>query len=64
MVFSDVLKMLQDKGLPVSRAQLRWVITTQKVKRPRVDGSLRFDFSQENVDELISYFESKRTATV
>jgi hypothetical protein len=49
-----------DLGDGELRSKLRWVITTQKVKRPRLDGSLRFDFSQKNVDELISYFESKQ----
>ena len=61
MVFSDVLQTLQDKGLNVSTNQLRWPITTHKVKRPRVDGSLRFDFSQENVAEIVAYFEAKQS---
>ena len=60
MPFSDVLRVLEDNGLSVTYAQLRWVVTTHKVKRPQLDGSLRFDFSEENVAEIIKHFQSKQ----
>jgi len=64
MVFSEVLKELKDKGFSVSRNQLRWAIVSHKVKQPRLDGSLKFDFSEKNVDEIAEYFEMKQAASV
>jgi hypothetical protein len=61
MVFCEVIQALEDKELDVKPTQLRWVINTQKVDRPRMDGSLRFDFSEENVAEIVAYFEKKQS---
>lgn len=56
MCYGDVLKMLNQEGLEVTNAQLRWAITSGKISRPALDGSLRFDFREEHVAELREYF--------
>ena len=56
MCLSEVLGKLRADGISASEAQIRWAIRTNKVSRPRIDGSLRFDFSSENVAELAAHF--------
>lgn len=56
MCFSEVLRDLRSQGIEVTESQIRWAIKTGRVSRPRVDGSLRFDFSDENVAELAAHF--------
>jgi len=58
MCMSELLTELIRNGLEVSEARVRWAIKTKKVTRPRVDGSLRFDFGEENVAELVQHFGS------
>jgi len=52
------LRALRDDGLNVTTTQLRWSITSGKVSRPPLDGSLRFDFSEQHLNELREYFRS------
>lgn len=59
MCFSELLRELQRHGLTASESQIRWAIKSGRVSRPRVDGSLRFDFRDENVAELVAYFCDK-----
>lgn len=47
----------------VSESQIRWAIKTGKVSRPRVDGSLRFDFTDENVAEIVSHFATSEASS-
>lgn len=56
MCYGDVLRTLNREGLEVTDAQLRWAINSGKVSRPPLDGSLRFNFSEEHVAELRDYF--------
>ena len=56
MCFSELLRDLRQQGIEVSEARIRFAIKTGKVSRPRVDGSLRFDFSDENVAEIAAHF--------
>jgi hypothetical protein len=42
----------------VTASQVRWALSSGKVSRPRLDGSLRFDFAEQNVRELLAYFAS------
>lgn len=59
MCFGDVLNELRQGGLCVNATQLRWAITSGKVERPPLDGSLRFDFGPQHVRQLRGYFEGK-----
>lgn len=62
MVLSDTLKILEEeRGLKISDTQLRWAIRGGKISRPALDGSLRFDFTTENLDEIERYFRSRET---
>ena len=45
MCLKDLLAALRGEGLAVSESQIRWAITSGKVSRPQLDGSLRFNFS-------------------
>ena len=60
MVISEVLAMLRQTGPEVSESQIRWAIKTNKISRPRLDGSLRFDFSEANVAEIAAHFRRSR----
>ncbi len=54
--FSELLRDLRQQGIEVSEARIRFAIKTGKVSRPRVDGSFRFDFTEENVAEIAALF--------
>lgn len=60
--FSELLRDLRQHGIDVSEARIRFAIKTGKVSRPRVDGSLRFVFSDENVAEIATHFADSRAA--
>lgn len=59
MCFRDVLDALRAGGMAVSSSQLRWAINSGKIDRPRLDGSLRFLFSDQQVAELRAYFMNR-----
>ena len=56
MCLKELLDELRRQDVAASESQIRWAIKTGKVSRPRVDGSLRFDFQDENVFELVQHF--------
>jgi hypothetical protein len=56
MCLKELLDELKQRGVAATESQIRWAIRTGKVTRPRVDGSLRFDFQDANVSELASHF--------
>ncbi len=59
MCYGDVLRALREDGLNVTTSQVRWAITSGKVSRPPLDGSLSFDFTEQHLTELKDYFRSK-----
>jgi hypothetical protein len=59
---SELLAELKRAGVVVSESQIRWAIKSGKVSRPRVDRSLRFDFSAENVAELAMHFSDREVS--
>jgi hypothetical protein len=63
MCMRDLLKRLQSEGLTVSEARLRWAMSTGKVTRPPLDGSLRFDFGEEHVQEILAYLASREASS-
>jgi hypothetical protein len=58
MCFGDVLRALRADGLTVNITQLRWAISSGKISRPPLDGSLRFDFGEQHLAELRNYFRA------
>lgn len=58
MCFKEVLDRLATEGLSVTPTQLRWAVTSGKVSRPPLDGSLRFNFSAEHLRELLDHFRA------
>ena len=59
MCLRDLLSRLHHEGLPVTEPQIRWAITSGKIARPPLDGSLRFDFGPEHLDHLRQLFVKK-----
>ena len=64
MCFSELLRELQRHGIEVSESQIRWAIKSGKVSRPRLDGSLRFDFRDDNVAEIAVCFSKNPKARI
>jgi hypothetical protein len=60
MCLKDVLSLLHSDGFELTPGQIRWAITSGRISRPRLDGSLRFDFDSANVEELKNSLASKR----
>ena len=56
MCLKEMLDELIRRKVAATESQVRWAIKTGKVQRPRVDGSMRFDFSQDNVEEIAGHF--------
>lgn len=63
MCFRELLQELRRNGVAATESQIRWAIKTEKVSRPRIDGSLRFDFSDQKLDERIRHFRKPEPAT-
>ena len=53
---------LRQEHLPTTVSQVRWAIATGKVTRPPLDGSLRFNFSEAHLAELVGYFNRRIAA--
>ncbi len=64
MCFGELVERLRQADVTATEMQIRWAIKTGKVSRPRMDRSLRFDFSDENTAEIIRHFRSRESATV
>ena len=60
MCFRDVLQILRSDGFDISITQLRWAIDSEKISPPPRDGSNRFDFGTQHVDELRQYFQGRQ----
>lgn len=56
MCYRDFVRTLADQGVRVSEAQIRWAITSGKLSRPPMDGSLRYVFGAEHVDRAKEIF--------
>jgi hypothetical protein len=59
MCFRDLIAALQNAGVAVNDSQVRWAITSGKIDRPPLDGSLRFVFSPEHVEQLKRLFAAR-----
>jgi len=60
MCLRDLLNLLREQGLEATEPKLRWAIKTGKVSRPRLDGSLRFDFGEQQLREALAYFSQDK----
>ena len=59
MCLRDLLVVLRHRGLEVTEARIRWAMKSGKITRPSLDGSLRFDFDEQNVLEILAHFASE-----
>lgn len=64
MCLRELMDELRRAGITVSETQIRWAIKTGKLSRPRVDGSLRFDYCDENVAEIAAHFGTKNSPSL
>ena len=58
MCWRELLDRLGEQHPGLSPTQIRWAITTGKVRRPPLDASLRFVFGEDHLRELVEYFGS------
>jgi hypothetical protein len=56
MCLHDLLARLRAEGLAVTEGKVRWALKTGKVSRPALDGSLRLDWSEMHVRQLLEHF--------
>ena len=62
MCLRDLLNLLREQGVVASESEIRWGLKSGKLSRPPVDGSLRFNFAEEHVREILAYFACKDKA--
>ena len=62
MCLMELMDEVRRARVEVSEPKNRWAIKTGKIARPRVDGSLRFDFTAENVAEIAAHFTQANEA--
>ena len=60
MCLRDLLNLLRAQGLEATEPKLRWALKTGKLSRPRLDGSLRFDFGEQHLREALAYFSREK----
>jgi hypothetical protein len=63
MCLKDLLMTLRGEGMVISETKIRWAISAGKVSRPPLDGSLRFNFGQEHLEQLRQLFRAKLEET-
>lgn len=52
MCLKDLIEALRRDRLVVREGQIRWAISSGKISRPPLDGSLRFDFDEGHLSQL------------
>jgi hypothetical protein len=62
MCFRDFIRRLAGEGIRVSDTQVRWAITTGKLPRPPLDGSLRYVFGDEHLEIAKRIFSKHQVA--
>lgn len=63
MCFKDLMAALHNSGVAVTESQVRWAITSGKIDRPPLDGSLRYVFSAGHVAQLKELFGTTQEET-
>ena len=56
MCFRELLDRVRQHRPGITPAQIRWAITSGKVSRPPLDGSLRFVFGETHLQEMVACF--------
>ena len=56
MCLRDLLNKLRHAEVEVTEAQVRWAVTSRKISRPALDGSLRFIFEEQHFQSLCQLF--------
>lgn len=62
MTLKEVIAELQQRGLSVQENAIRWAIRTQQIPRPRMDASLRYDYTTGDVEAIATYLRNRRAA--
>jgi hypothetical protein len=60
MCMSELMNLLQKRFPDVTVARVRWAINSGKVPRPPLDGSLRFDFTEDHAQDIVAYFSERK----
>jgi hypothetical protein len=64
MCLKDVRRLLAENDIQATISQIRWAIESGHVSRPPLDGSLRFDFGPQHVEQLIAHFKADQHVDV
>jgi hypothetical protein len=64
MCFSDLMSELERRGVEATESQVRWAIRAGKVSKPTINGSLRYEFDDGNVAELVTYLRRRQETAV
>jgi hypothetical protein len=62
MCWKELIRTLRKDGLDVTEAKVRWLITSGKVDRPPLDGSLRFKFNRRHLAQVRAVLQEKMIA--
>ena len=62
MCLKELLATLKRENIKVNEDQIRYVIRSGNIARPELNMSLRFEFSPDNVAEIVAYFGSREVA--
>lgn len=63
MCWNEILIVIREQCPGVTVAQIRWAISSGKIPRPPLDGSLRFNFDQTHLKRMVRYFTDRPTTT-
>jgi len=61
MVLSEFFQALRDRGLNITDTQYRFAVKSNRIPKPRLDASHRFDFTAEDVNKTVEYFANRPT---
>ena len=62
MCLKELLDALRLRNVNATEPRIRRAIDSGRVSRPRLDGSLRFDFTNENLEEIAAHFGVREAA--
>jgi hypothetical protein len=63
MCLRDLMTALHCSGIDATESQVRWAISSGKIDRPPLDGSLRYNFSEIHLEQLRRLFGPQSEAT-
>ena len=60
MCFAEFLDELTRQGIDLTEMQVRWAIRTRKIDRPPRDGSGRYVYGPQHIEQLQQLYQKRR----